>query len=47
MRHWHYLIHRGMTPKAMQHSHPDGHLWHEHPHKRLFGYGRTKETLRR
>ena len=39
--HWHY---KGKN-KAVKHSHPGGHLSHQH--KGLPGYGRTRQTLRR
>ena len=39
-KHWHIK-----GNKAVQHSHPGGHI--SHKHKGLPGYGRTRKTLRR
>lgn len=42
MKHWHFDLKKD---DYMTHSHEGGEKWHEHPEKRLIGYGRRKTSF--
>ncbi len=45
MKHYHLLV-DARNHRICQDQHPGGHLRHQHPARNLWGYGRTRKSLK-